>query len=306
MTQSNPPRWTKAEFQRDRDRAVRFFRARRLREPVEKYRKKFEEAAEDVMDVMRRTHNLTDDLSGQSEVSLQLLVTPKLRTVLRYLTGPPISEDDLKTLADAPSLAPGRLDADADTVRAIMAVIHASLDIKRFPWAAEGWMPDDEELHAAIVASASLLATQRMQTARRNTEKEEQEGRVKHYFRVMGLKEVGPRKIGNLTAAPGAGEFCGECLFDNRKADIVVRLQDGRVMPIECKVSNSAVNSVKRLNNDAAAKAVSWIDAFGKKNVVPSVVLSGVFDPQNLWDAQKVGLTIFWSHNLVPLTKCVS
>ena len=27
-------------------------------------------------------------------------------------------------------------------------------------------------------------------------------------------------------------------------------------MPIECKVSNSAVNSVKRLNNDAAVKRV--------------------------------------------------
>ena len=43
-------------------------------------------------------------------------------------------------------------------------------------------------------------------------------------------------------------------------------------MPIECKVSNSATNSIKRLNNDAAVKARIWRGEFGERQVVPSAV----------------------------------
>lgn len=69
-------------------------------------------------------------------------------------------------------------------------------------------------------------------------------------------------------------------------------------MAIECKVSNSSTNSVKRLNNDAAAKAEDWIGQFGTRNVVPVAVLSGVYKIHNLTNAQSRGLTIFWAHDL--------
>jgi hypothetical protein len=82
------------------------------------------------------------------------------------------------------------------------------------------------------------------------------------------------------------------------KADIPVRLFDGRLMPIECKVSNSEVNSVKRINNDAAAKAVGWRRRLGEDQVVPVAMLSGVFKVANLLQAQGAGLTLFWAHRL--------
>ena len=69
-------------------------------------------------------------------------------------------------------------------------------------------------------------------------------------------------------------------------------------MAIECKVSNSFTNSVKRLNNDAAAKAVAWISQFGTLGVVPVAVISGVYKLGNLIDAQNSGLTLFWAHDL--------
>lgn len=69
-------------------------------------------------------------------------------------------------------------------------------------------------------------------------------------------------------------------------------------MPLECKVSNSSTYSVKRLNNDAAVKAVTWIQEFGRANVVPAAVLSGVFKVHNLTSAQADGLTLFWAHDL--------
>lgn len=63
------------------------------------------------------------------------------------------------------------------------------------------------------------------------------------------------RDMRMLSGAPRSGQFCREALLGERKADLVVGLWDGRIRPIECKVSNSSTNSVKRLNNDAAIKA---------------------------------------------------
>jgi hypothetical protein len=69
-------------------------------------------------------------------------------------------------------------------------------------------------------------------------------------------------------------------------------------MALECKVSNSSTNSVKRLNNDAAVKAGVWIDEFGTAQTVPAAVLAGVFKRHNLEQAQERGLAIWWSHDL--------
>jgi hypothetical protein len=72
-------------------------------------------------------------------------------------------------------------------------------------------------------------------------------------------------------------------------------------MPIECKVSNSSTNSVKRLNNDAAVKAGTWKHEFGANQILPAAVMSGVFKVLNLIQAQDSGLTLFWAHDLEPM-----
>lgn len=77
-------------------------------------------------------------------------------------------------------------------------------------------------------------------------------------------------------------------------------LWDLRTMAIECKVSNSAVNSIKRLNNDAESKAKTWRNNFGTQ-VVPAAVLGGVYDLINLQHAQENELSLFWGHDLEKL-----
>ena len=129
---------------------------------------------------------------------------------------------------------------------------------------------------------------------------------VKVALRELGFTEVASRTIRTISHAPSPGQFCGESVLGNRKGDIIVRLWDDRVMPIECKVSNSSTNSVKRLNNDAAVKASSWKTDFGLRQVVPSAVLSGVYKLHNLRDAQERGLTLFWAHDLGPLTDWIT
>lgn len=297
MTPVPPQRWNSDQLRQQLAAAAEAFRESRLREPAEQYRAVFDVYAARVRALLSRT----DDLLLLDDAFEEIISGEDGLETLRYLAGPPISEDDLKTLADA-SLAPSRLRDDPEMALRVRGVLLASLDAKRFPWVAGQRRPDTAESHAAAVASAALMAAQRVQTARRSLAKTEQERQVSDHLIGIGLAEAPPRAISTVSDAPERGSFCRECMFGDRKADLVVHLHDGRLMPIECKVSNSATNSVKRLNNDAAVKASVWTGQFGTRQTVPSVVLSGVFKKNNLVQAQQAGLTIFWAHGLQPLT----
>ena len=150
-----------------------------------------------------------------------------------------------------------------------------------------------------------LLAAQRIATERRLHGKNGQETAVKRFLGEMGFTEVATEAITTIVKGPQRMQYCAECSLGDRKADIVVRLHDTRLMAIECKVSNSAVNSVKRLNNDAAVKAKYWIEQFGSAQIVPVAVLAGVFKVHNLEQAQLMGLTLFWSHSLHELKRFI-
>ena len=80
-------------------------------------------------------------------------------------------------------------------------------------------------------------------------------------------------------------------------ADVVIRLDDGRLLAIECKGSNSAINSRKRLNKEAAQNARAWLGRFGDQ-VVPAVALQGVFKDRYVLEAQDTPMVVFWSHRL--------
>lgn len=221
-----------------------------------------------------------------------------LGEALRYLAGPPISDDDLRVIADVESISPGILKKNPEALRKVFGVIERVLDPHRFPWMAAGKAPSPRQREAALLASSVLLAAQRIATERRNDGKDNQETRVKDYLREIGFSEVAPVRINTIVKGPQAMQFCAECQLGPRKADVVVRLHDTRLMAIECKVSNSATNSVKRLNNDAAVKSEYWLKEFGTSQVVPAAVLSGVFKVLNLEQAQERGLALFWSQAL--------
>jgi len=285
-----------------RQRAIEIFRIDRMEEPVEDYLEAFDRYQGYVEDLLETTV----DLSDFDEPALDILTDERLLEAFRYIAGPPISEDDLKVLAEAKSLSKKHLKSDDANIRKILNVVKSVIDKRRFVWIVDNREPEEHEKAAAVMASAALMAASRAQTNRRSLLKNRQEAKVVESLRALGLQKVKTRKIKNLAQAPGRGEFCGECSFAGRKADIVVRLWDDRAMPIECKVSNSALNSVKRLNNDAAVKAGEWKRRFGVDQVVPVAVLGGVFDLANLLEAQDRGLTLIWSHDLTPLVDWIS
>ena len=289
----NPPKWTAEEFEREAAQAIRHFRETRMHEPLEAYLDYVEEYRRQVETLIEETV----DLTRLSNLAVELLTNPQRLTAIRYLASPAISEDDLKVLADA-ALTPKRLNAAPDMARRVIETVLMGLDRERFPWVAESREPTESERATAVVSTAALIATQKVQTGRRNEAKKTQEGAVADALRAAGFTEAPTRAVTNMSHLPAHGEFCAEALFGSRKADLIVRLWDGRVMPTECKVSNSSTNSVKRLNNDAAVKARTWIQEFGTVTCVPAAVLSGVFKTRNLISAQNDGLTLFWAHGL--------
>lgn len=297
----NPPRWTAEEFEREAAQAIRYFRETRMHEPLEAYLDYVEEYRRQVETLIEETV----DLTRLSNLAVELLTNPQRLTAIRYLASPAISEDDLKVLADA-ALTPKRLNADPDMARRVIETVLMGLDRERFPWVAESREPTEGERATAVVSTAALIATQKVQTGRRNEAKKTQEGAVADALRAAGFTEVPTRAVTNMSHLPAHGEFCAEALFGSRKADLIVRLWDGRVMPTECKVSNSSTNSVKRLNNDAAVKARTWIQEFGTVTCVPAAVLSGVFKTRNLISAQADGLTLFWAHGLDRMTSFIT
>lgn len=290
---NRPPEWSTDELRAELERSVEIFRRERMQEPLDDYLEAFEEY-QGHFEVLLES---SVDLTQLEDQALEVLTDPALIDPFRYLTGPPISVDDLKTVAEA-VLTRTRLRSDPAMVRRIVEVILIGLDRKRFPWVKEHRAPTEAEREAAVIASAALMATQRVGTRRRSEGKAAQEAKVKESLIRGDFTEVPTRTVSTFAHAPEPGMFCGESVLGDRKADFIVRLWDTRIMPIECKVSNSALNSIKRLNNDAAVKAGHWRERMGSGNVVPTAVLGGVYKLRHLTMAQEAHLTLFWAHDL--------
>ena len=289
-----PIQWTEEQLKGDLATAIEAFRKERMEEPLEAYLKAFDQYRNIVKELLAATVDLTE----MQEQAIKILTDKHLLNAFRYLSGPPVSSDDLKVLAEASSFNAKYLKQHPESTQRIVRIVLLGLDRRRFPWAQEKRKPTDREREAAIMASTTLIASNRVMTERRGDLKTKQEKKVEDALLTSGFKKVPPRVILTLAAAPNRGEFCRETMLGKRKADLVVRLWDDRVMPIECKVSNSAINSVKRLNNDAAVKAGIWRTDFGTTQVVPTAVLSGVYKLHNLLDAQARFLMLVWAHDL--------
>ena len=295
---ASPPLWTTEEFQDAAETSAGNFRDERL-SVTDEWTTHYKESKDKFEALFSTIADVTP--AAITDQSLAKVYTENMGEAMRYLAGPPVSDDDLKVIADVSSLTPSILSSNTSDLKKVFNIILKVIDPHRFPWVKANRAPTPDERKAALMASSVLLAAQRIATERRNQSKTTQEGLLKSYLQSIGYTEVPGVTINTLVRGPQEGEFCGECQLGERKADVVVRLYDTRLMPIECKVSNSSTNSVKRLNNDAAVKARYWIEKFGAFQVVPDALLAGVFNVLNLEQAQSSGLSIFWSHDMNPI-----
>lgn len=286
----SPRRWNDPELDADRLGATTDFIAERAAATTVKWRAAYAEAVAEVTALL----DATDDLTNVT--GAVLAANPTLVEAARFTGGPAISADDLATVAAAPRKFTKLSVAAADR---IATVIVAGLDQERFPWLDAGRAPTTEERTRAIMATAPLRATQRTATARRGESAARQEEAVKVLLRSKGFKQV-PRRDIDAIGDLGRGEFCPEAKVFGVKCDVPVGLRNNRYLFIECKVSSTAVNSVKRLNRETGGKAAIWRDQFGAQ-AYTAAVLAGVFRLKNLKDAQDAGVYIYWERDLTPL-----
>jgi len=220
--------------------------------------------------------------------------------ILRYLAGPPVSSDDMATLVDF-KITRAAFKQNPAIVGVINGIISGLLDQRRFPWIGEKREPTGDEIERAVHSSSTLLASQRVQTDRRGRAKQEQETLVKMAFLELGYKQAKAKPIRLITDAPDPLHFCGSTPLGGKQGDVYVRLPDMRLLAIECKVSNSEVNSFKRVMNDSLSKAHEWRRTLGEAQVIPALVLRGVFKAENLLTAQR-DMFLIWDHRISDLS----
>lgn len=300
LQQVMPPIWSYDQLKSDVERSIEEFKDKRIAESHAGYVADFEHYRVHVANLLADSDNLRD----LSSVVRRYFLDEDKRYALRYLASPFISDDDLKVLADI-KLSAASFDSDAEVAERIAKVICASIDPWRFPWFYEDRLPTSDELQIAVVSSTAIIASSRSQTRRRSEAKDFQEQAIALALEDAGLQRVDRRVVRTPAQAPNVGEFCLESALGGHKADLIARLYDGRILAIEAKVSNSEVNSYKRVNHDTLAKVTGWLSQFGTQGVVSAAVLSGVFKVQNLIEAQEAGLSLFWSHDLGQLQEFI-
>jgi hypothetical protein len=291
---ASPKRWTQAELEAARLAAIADFVEERSKEGIEPYRS----ACAESLGLIERLLAATDDLR-ELATGVALAAEPDLLRIARFLTSPPTSAADLNTLAGAK--VAGRTHLDIDSAMRAAGVLRSVLDPERFPWTERGSFrpPTPEERRTAMRWTAGLSAVQTIHTARRSGQSGRQQNAVAQLLIELGFERVRPRQI-SVVGEIGRGQFMPESVVVGSKCDVPIGLRDGRLLLIECKVSNSEINSVKRLNRETENKKDTWSHAFGER-AITAAVLSGVFRVQNLRDAQANGIAIFWERDLTPL-----
>lgn len=288
---AQPRRWTSEELTHDSSVALERFVA--TREGPKAYARHFQTCLAGVKRLFAATNDLAD-FGGPA-----LAKEPELVGMARFLGGPPISEDDLETLVGG---GIGKT-LSRELAAKIAGVLKAAWDPLRFPWVTAGRNATTHEVAAASNWTASICAIEKTRTELRNEPAKKQQNAVSDALLSYGYKEA-PRPIGRHIVSLDnieRGSFVRNGWLADKDCDIAVRLRDGRLLAIECKVSNSSVNSVKRLINDAGGKADIWRRAFGEQ-VVASAVLAGVFKLVNLVEAQdKHHVFLVWEHDMAPL-----
>lgn len=292
-----PPVWDAETLKRDLLKGIADFVRDRTAEGGARYRAAFAKNLADVESLFEATNDLREFATG-----VALAARPPLSHVARYLCGPPISADDLNTIAGTTLASRKRLDEELALRTA--TVIRQALDPERFPWLFEDPPnnPTPAEREIALRWTAGLKAAQEVQTGRRGESAKRQQARVRDLLAGLGFVPVRRREV-NSVRDVDPGEFLAqETRVRTLNCDVPICLRDGRLLLIECKVSNSAVNSYKRLNHECGNKASTWRSAFGDE-AITAAVLSGVFSLQNLLDAQAARnpVVIFWEHDLTPL-----
>jgi hypothetical protein len=313
-----PTIWTDDQLAEQAQIALEEFVDRRLAEPGEQYRAHVTARRAAIIRLFKHLAGV-DPLAPDPATVRGVLLDDELSDALRYVTGPPVSEDDLGVLVTRKieGISKTEIKNNDKLPIDVLKLICGLADPFRFPWVAAGRAPSKRELRSAIQMTMTMHAAQALQTERRG------HGRVVERNLERRLTELGFVKVAGQTKKPKKGEapaqnlptypprgqikqpshhpvypyFYGECNVYDRKVDMFIALATGRMIALEAKDSSSGLNSTKRLLNDTGGKAQRYQVAAGQ-TIISVALLSGVFKVPDLRAAQASGLYLVWAHDM--------
>lgn len=253
----------------------------------------------------------SDDLHSLTGSTIQ---DRNILDLARQLAVPPISLADLDTLTDSPFGQWVGQTTDRGTrpreeaFEQAAKLIRERLDIERAPWLGMGRAPSADERRLFIQWTAASPATGRVLTMRRSHASARQEAAVREAASAAGYRPTRPP--GTLTDPirdmPAGTYATASRKLNGANMDIPIRLHSTHptglpFLAIECKVSNSSLNSRKRLL-EVTRKREVWDGAGMAYQFRTAAVISGVFSIDRLLEAQRSGVWLFWEHRLSDLT----
>lgn len=295
MPLKQAPHWSEQQLIKDRDLAEARFVLERKGEGPTAFYAAWDIVRPQIESALVATSNL------RSIEAAALLRDRGLWQTLRYFCAPPISEEDLWTLVgkkfkNVPS------DYASKTAEAFSSV----LDTRRAPWLPQDRDPKDDEFERAVMSTTVLLAHETAKTSRRGASSKAQEAQVSEALISAGVTFDSARSPVVDLDELARFSFSRERKVAGAKCDLPIRLKDGRLLALECKVSNGPKNSWKRLQREVGGKSDTWRREYGSR-VVTGALLAGVFDLTCVRRAQEEqNVAIFWQHDLEPLLTFVS
>jgi hypothetical protein len=253
------------------------------------------EAREMIGDALRASDFLCD-LQGA------LTVSGRHMTVFRSLMAPPTSQDQFKLICSdwpkATEKSGNRI--GPEQARLVAESLGEWLSPRLAPWLRYARRPRRRELYALMLATAPLIAAQRVATARRTRIAHVQEQTLIELLERNGWTKVASRTI-DRQGALQPRQFMHKARFASgitgrAEVDVALGLRNAVVLALECKVTNDETNSVKRIN-DVSKKATAWRAHWGNF-VQPAALLQGVIKMSDVQRLLDENVEVFWSHRL--------
>lgn len=231
-----------------------------------------------------------------------LITSGSHMTVFRSLMAPPTSQDQFKLICGAWPKGTEKSGSSVDAGRAhiVAASLAQWLSPRLTPWLRHRRRPHPRELYALMLATAPLIAAQRVATARRNRIARIQEQTLIEMLENNGWEKIAARTI-DQQGALKPRQFMHKARFASgitgrAEVDIALGLKNAVVLALECKVTNDETNSVKRIN-DVSKKATAWRAHWGNF-VQPAALLQGVIKMSDIQRLLDENVKVFWSHRL--------
>jgi hypothetical protein len=231
------------------------------------------------------------------EIPAALLRSGRFARALRFLTGPPLSQDQFQLACPEWKKATEKSGCPLDEASALGfgATFRKWADRSRTES-----LEDPAVRERAVHGTALLIAQQEFATLRRMRLAGSQEDAAAAVLSELGYHRATVGFV-DQPGVLGEREYARKCRFatadqSSHEVDLAIGLPRRRILAMECKVSNDRTNSVKR-TNDVLKKAEAWRQQWGRL-VITGALLEGVFSEKEPRRLVEAGVEVFWSHRL--------